>query len=90
VQQYSFNYTFFDNPYFILKENRNSFGRDRLFGNISISRELTPELTATVRSGMDYSNEKRRFLRNYSSNRFRNGAYAEHDVLYREVNTDFY
>jgi hypothetical protein len=33
VQQYSFNYTFFDNPYFILKENRNSFGRDRLFGN---------------------------------------------------------
>ncbi|BAO54414.1 TonB-dependent receptor [Nonlabens marinus S1-08] len=89
VQQYSFNYTFFDNPYFILKENRNSFGRDRLFGNISISRELTPELTATVRSGMDYSNEKRRFLRNYSSNRFRNGAYAEHDVLYREVNTDF-
>lgn len=89
VQQYSFNYTFFDNPYFILKENRNSFGRDRLFGNVSISRELTPELTATVRTGMDYSNEKRRFLRNYSSNRFRTGAYAEHDVLYREVNTDF-
>jgi len=89
VQQYSFNYTFFDNPYFILKENRNSFGRDRLFGNISLTRELTPELTATIRTGMDYSNEKRRFLRNYSTNRFRNGAYAEHDVLYREVNTDF-
>ncbi|SCY42978.1 TonB-linked outer membrane protein, SusC/RagA family [Nonlabens sp. Hel1_33_55] len=89
VQQYSFNYTFFDNPYFILKENRNSFGRDRLFGNISISQELTSELTATVRTGMDYSNEKRRFLRNYSSNRFRNGAYAEHDVFYREINTDF-
>lgn len=89
VQQYSFNYTFFDNPYFILKENRNSFDRDRLFGNVSVSREITPQLTATVQSGMDYSNEKRRFLRNYSSNRFRNGAYAQHDVLYREVNTDF-
>ncbi|WP_194850009.1 SusC/RagA family TonB-linked outer membrane protein [Nonlabens antarcticus] len=89
VQQYSFNYTFFDNPYFILKENRNSFGRDRVFGNISLTQELTPELTATVRTGMDYSNEKRRFLRNYSSNRFRNGAYAEHDVFYREINTDF-
>jgi TonB-linked SusC/RagA family outer membrane protein len=89
VQQYSFNYTFFDNPYFILKENRNSFGRDRLFGNVSLSRKLTPEITATIRSGMDYSNEKRRFLRNYSTNRFRNGAYAEHDVFYREVNTDF-
>jgi len=89
VQQYSFNYTFFDNPYFILQENRNSFGRDRLFGNVSLSRKLTPEITATVRTGMDYSNEKRRFIRNFSTNRFRNGAYAEHDVFYREINTDF-
>jgi TonB-linked SusC/RagA family outer membrane protein len=89
VQQYSFNYTFFDNPYFILQENRNSFGRDRLFGNVSLSRKLTPELTATLRTGMDYSNEKRRFIRNFSTNRFRNGAYAEHDVFYREINTDF-
>ncbi|QJP34181.1 SusC/RagA family TonB-linked outer membrane protein [Nonlabens sp. Ci31] len=89
VQQYSFNYTFFDNPYFILQENRNSFARDRLFGNVSLSRKLTPDLTATVRTGMDYSSEKRRFIRNFSTNRFRNGAYAEHDVFYREINTDF-
>lgn len=89
VQQYSFNYTFFDNPYFILNENRNSFNRDRLFGNVSINQQLTPELTATIRSGMDYSNEKRRFIRAFSTNRFRNGAYAEHDVTYREINTDF-
>jgi TonB-linked SusC/RagA family outer membrane protein len=89
VQQYSFNYTFFDNPYFILQENRNSFGRDRLFGNVSLSRKLTSEITATLRTGMDYSNEKRRFIRNFSTNRFRNGAYAEHDVFYREINTDF-
>lgn len=89
VQQYSFNYSFFDNPFFILNENTNSFGRDRLFGNVSLTRQLTPELTATVRTGMDYSNEKRRFIRNFSTNRFRNGAYAEHDVFYREINTDF-
>jgi len=30
LQQYSFNYTFFDNPYFILQENTNSFVRDRI------------------------------------------------------------
>ena len=89
VQQYSFNYSFFDNPFFILNENTNSFGRDRLFGNVSLTRQLTPELMATVRTGMDYSNEKRRFIRNFSTNRFRNGAYAEHDVFYREINTDF-
>ena len=89
IQQYSYNYTFFDNPYFILNENRNSFNRDRVFGNISASYDITDHLTATVRTGMDYSSELRQLRRAYSSNRFANGGYAEHDVFYREVNTDF-
>ena len=89
TQQYSFNYTFFDNPYFILNENTNSFNRDRIFGNISIKQELTKNLSISLRTGMDYSTEKRQLRRAYSSNRFSNGAYAEHDVMFREVNTDF-
>ena len=89
VQQYSFNYTFFDNPYFILHENTNSFNRDRVFGNVAINHKFTEKLSVSLRSGMDYSSEKRKFKRNFSSNRFKNGAYAEHDVFYREINTDF-
>jgi TonB-linked SusC/RagA family outer membrane protein len=89
TQQYSFNYTFFDNPFFTLLENRNSFNRDRLFGNLSASYEFSPTLKATIRSGMDYSDETRQFLRNFSSNRFVQGGYAENDVFYREINTDF-
>ena len=89
VQQYSFNYTFFDNPYFILYENTNSFNRDRVFGNVAITHKFTDHLNLQVRTGMDYSSEKRVLKRAYSSNRFQNGAYAEHDVFYREVNTDF-
>lgn len=89
VQQYSYNYTFFDNPFFILHENRNSFNRDRVFGNLSASYDITDKLTATVRSGMDYSSELRQLRRAFSSNRFQNGGYAEHDVFFREINTDF-
>ncbi len=89
LQQYSFNYTFFDNPYFILLENRNSFERDRIFGNIALKQQLTNHLSISLRTGMDYSSETRQLRRNFSSNRFKNGAYAEHDVKYREVNTDF-
>ena len=89
IQQYSYNYTFFDNPYFILNENTNSFNRDRVFGNISASYDITKNLTASIRTGMDYSSELRQLKRAYSSNRFSNGGYAEHDVFYREVNTDF-
>jgi len=89
IQQYSFNYTFFDNPYFILLENRNAFERDRFFGNIRLKHQFNENLSLSVRSGMDYSSEKRTLQRNFSSNRFSNGAYAEHDVMFREVNTDF-
>jgi TonB-linked SusC/RagA family outer membrane protein len=89
IQQYSFNYTFFDNPYFILYENRNSFSRDRVFGNMILKQEIAKNLNLTVRTGMDYSSETRQMRRNFSSNRFKNGGYAEHDVKYREVNTDF-
>ncbi|HEV7350379.1 SusC/RagA family TonB-linked outer membrane protein [Telluribacter sp.] len=89
VQHYSYNYTYFDNPYFTLYENRNSFNRDRLIGNLAVTADLTDHLQLMVRSGMDYSTEAREFRRAYSSNRFRNGAYAENEILFREVNTDF-
>ncbi|MEO9512921.1 MAG: SusC/RagA family TonB-linked outer membrane protein [Flavobacteriaceae bacterium] len=89
VQQFSYNYTFFDNPFFILFENRNSFNRDRVFGNVSASYDISDNITATIRTGMDYSDELRQFRRSFSSNRFANGGYAEHDVFYREINTDF-
>ena len=88
LQQYSFNYTFFDNPYFILKENTNSFVRDRIFGNISSQYQFSDELSIRLTTGIDNSDEDRRFKRNYSTNRFRNGAYAEHAVGYREINTE--
>ncbi len=89
IQQYSYNYTFFDNPFFILNENRNSFNRDRVFGNISATYDITNHLRATIRSGMDYSSELRQLRRAFSSNRFQNGGYAEHNVFFREINTDF-
>lgn len=89
VQQYSFNYTFFDNSYFILNENTNAFNRDRVFGNLALKQNIAPKLSLTLRSGLDYSSETRTLRRAYSSNRFQNGAYAEHDVMFREVNTDF-
>lgn len=89
TQQYSFNYTFFDNPYFILLENQNGFNRNRIFGNVSATYEITPHLTASLRTGLDNFGELRTFRRAFSSNRFRNGAYAEHNVNFQEVNTDF-
>lgn len=87
-EQFTFNYAYFDNPYFILKENRNSFDRDRLFGNVRAQYQFTDQLSLAVRTGMDYSNEDRQFRRHFSSNRFKQGAYAEQGVEFREINSD--
>ena len=65
VQQYSFNYTFFDNPYFILEENTNSFVRDRIFGNFSTQYSFNDKLSLRLTTGLDNSDEDRRFKRNY-------------------------
>ena len=88
VEQYSFNYTYFDNPYFSLLENRNSFNRDRVFGNVRARYSFTDKLSLAVRTGIDYSSELREYRRAFSSNRFKNGAYAEQLVKFRENNTD--
>lgn len=88
IQQYSFNYSFFDNPYFILHENTNSFERNRIFGNVAARHFIMPSLSIAIRTGLDYSQEQRQFRRHFSTNRFKDGAYAVHDVGYREVNTD--
>lgn len=88
LNHFSYNYTFFDNPYFTLLENRNGFNRDRVFGNLLALYQLNEKFNVQVRTGMDFSTEQRTFLRNFSSNRFVNGAYAEHQVTFRENNTD--
>ncbi len=89
VQHYSFNYTYFDNPYFTLMENRNSMNRDRLYSNIVASYDFDENWNLTVGTGMDYSNEKRELRRAFSSNRFKTGAYAENNVFFRENNSNF-
>jgi TonB-linked SusC/RagA family outer membrane protein len=89
LQQFSYNYTYFDNPYFMMYENRNSFNRDRVIGNLIAKYDFTEKINLTIRSGMDFSTEKREMRRAYSSNRFVKGAYAENNVGFRENNSDF-
>lgn len=88
VQHYSFNYTYFDNPYFTLFENRNSQNRNRLFANVAASYDFDEHWNLAIRSGLDNSNEARELRRAFSSNRFKSGAFAENDVYFRETNSD--
>ncbi len=89
LNQFNSNYNYHDNPYFGLFENTNSQDIDRVFGNLSLTYDITKDLSLMVRGGTDASNEFRARKRAYSTQRFQRGSYREERVGFTETNVDF-
>jgi TonB-linked SusC/RagA family outer membrane protein len=89
LNQFNFNYNYHDNPYFNLFENTNSQDIDRVYGNLSVTYDFTPELSLMVRGGNDVNSELRARRRAYSTQRFQRGSYREERINFSETNTDF-
>ncbi len=89
VQHYDFNYLWLTNPYLTLFENTNSFNRNRLFGNTSISYDFTEKLSLNVRGGVDTYADQREFKRAFSTNSRPFGGYREDNINFLETNFDF-
>lgn len=87
--QQSYFHSWADNPYLVANEHLNSFNKNRIYGNISMSYNFTDELKLLLRTGTDFSNETRTFQRPYSSVGWKNGRYKTQDVYFNEINTDF-
>lgn len=88
LSQFNYNYAWMDNPYFTLNENTNGFRKDRVLGNMSLDYRVTDHLSLRFRNGLDTYHDLRESRRAFSSQRFRNGAYREDEVDFRELNTD--
>ncbi|WP_229215071.1 SusC/RagA family TonB-linked outer membrane protein [Dyadobacter bucti] len=88
-QPFTYNYSFNDNPYYTVYENTNGMNRNRVVGNIAATYNFTKELSLMVRSGMDFSNERRDSRRTYGSNAFPLGMYRQEQVYFQERNSDF-
>jgi ferric enterobactin receptor len=82
-------FTWADNPFLIMNEHINGFEKDRLFGKIASTYQITPELSLLMRIGTDYSDEFRMSRRPMGSVFYRNGMYREQTIDYRETNADF-
>jgi len=78
-----------DNPFLIINEHINAFNKDRLFGMISSTYQITPSWSFMVRIGTDYFNDFRWSRRPKGSVFQPNGMYREQDITFREVNADF-
>ncbi len=92
-QMVNWNYNYHSNPYWIALENENFDSRDRLIGGGSATYRFTDWLSATVRSGTDWYEDRRK--RTFAAGTIgisgvgSNGAYYEDVYFQQENNTDF-
>jgi len=88
-QQFNYNYNYHDNPYFTMYENTNAQDKDRVFGNLSLTYDITDNWKLLVRSGRDFYRDFRKRKRAFSTQRFPFGTYQEDNIFFEESNTDF-
>ncbi|MFB1040282.1 MAG: TonB-dependent receptor plug domain-containing protein, partial [Polaribacter sp.] len=54
----NWNHNFQNNPYWVLETNRNTFEKDRIIGNITLTSQLTDNLTLSTMLGVDGFNQR--------------------------------
>ncbi len=77
------------NPFLIVNENLNGFKRNRMFGNIKATYEVSDKLSFFIRAGTDFYNDRRKSQRPSGQPNFPNGMYREQSIAYQETNIDF-
>lgn len=78
-----------NNPYFMVNQIKNSFLRNRLFGNIKVDYQFSPHVSAFIRYSQDLLNEQRETKISKSLSAEKNGAYGIQKIYSNESNTDF-
>ena len=80
---------YYNNPYFLANEVNNSFERDRVFGNIKLNYQITPEFSLMGRYAIDKYNEVREMKIANSYTNDPRGAYGNINLSNFESNADF-
>ncbi|HZK62542.1 MAG TPA: SusC/RagA family TonB-linked outer membrane protein [Puia sp.] len=80
---------FDNNPWFTVNQVKNSFLRNRLFGNVKLDYQFNPHFSAFLRYSQDLLSENRetRISKSYTSEL--NGYYGITKIYNTESNTDF-
>ncbi len=91
--QFNWNNRWNNNPYWVATVNKNWDNRDRVIGSGSLTYQVTPWISAMVRSGTDWSQDHRKRIFAAGtvgqSGVDENGAFGEANAFRQETNTDF-
>jgi TonB-linked SusC/RagA family outer membrane protein len=90
VQQRYVEDLWVNNPWFIANENTNSFGSNRVIGNLQLSYKLNDNFDIRLRYGADVVDEERQYRRAPSTKATpgENGSYREDEISFTETNAE--
>jgi TonB-linked SusC/RagA family outer membrane protein len=89
LQDFDYNYTLNDNPYYTMYENLNGYQKGRWIGNVNLTYQISPQWDLMLRTGVDQSNERQDSWRTPGSNAFPQGMYRQARNYFQERNSDF-
>lgn len=78
-----------NNPYFLAHAKKNSFDRNRLYGNLRLDYDILPGLRAFARMSLNRSDENRETKIPWSYTRMPQGGYYLWEIAREEINSDF-
>ncbi len=90
---YNWNSNYHNNPYWTVYKNTNSRKRERVYGNVSLSYQLTDWLSLMGRYGIDYYNEFRKAVTYEGSNESlpgNGGFFDQNNRDNKEANADIF
>ena len=85
---YNWNHSYHNNPYWTVYNNTTSRLRDRLFGNVSLTYELTDWLDVMGRVGTDFYSEQRKHVEYNESIDYPDGFFWTRETFEQETNAD--
>ncbi|NLR61041.1 SusC/RagA family TonB-linked outer membrane protein [Chitinophaga polysaccharea] len=86
---YNWNHSYYSNPYWIQNENTVGMQRNRFLGNARLSYQVLDWLTANLRVGTDYYQDRRKYRVAYYTNGTPFGSYTEDAYAVSETNGEF-
>lgn len=85
---YNWNHSYHNNPYWTVFNNTTSRVRDRLFGNVNLTYELTDWLNVMGRIGTDFYSEQRKHVEFNESLDYPDGFFWIRETFEQETNAD--
>jgi TonB-linked SusC/RagA family outer membrane protein len=85
----NWNNNFQNNPYWVLANNKNTYGRDRIFGNVGLDYSFSNKFSVSGKIMLDQFSQQENLIKAIGTNETIDGSFQSIVRNYRETNVEF-